>query len=85
MSVHVCIVFNAMLVSHGPLNNVSHGEKKGSMGFLIILVCILEGLAHELQANLRLFNNRALTNSRFSSHEAKPPFSRVLWIMPGAS
>jgi hypothetical protein len=53
MSVHACIVFNAMLVSHGPLKNFPHGEEKGTMGLLIILVCrecIFEDLAHELQA-----------------------------------
>jgi hypothetical protein len=49
MSVEACIVFNAMLVSHGPLKNFPHGEEKGTMGLLIILLCrecILEDLAH---------------------------------------
>jgi hypothetical protein len=52
MSVHACIQSNAMLVSHGPLKNFPHGEEKGTMGLLIILVCrecILEDLAYELQ------------------------------------
>jgi hypothetical protein len=53
MSVHASIVFKAMLVSHGPSKNFPHGEEKGTMGLLIILVCrecILEDLAHELRA-----------------------------------
>jgi hypothetical protein len=28
-----------MLVSHGPLKDFPHGEEKGTMGLLIILVC----------------------------------------------
>jgi hypothetical protein len=54
MSVHACIVFDAMLVSHGPLKNFPHGEEKGTMGLSVIILvcreCILEDLAHELQA-----------------------------------
>jgi hypothetical protein len=34
-SVHACIIFNAMLVSHGPLKNFSRGEEKGTMGLLM--------------------------------------------------
>jgi hypothetical protein len=34
-SVHACIVFNAMLVSHGPLKNFLHEEEKGTMGLLM--------------------------------------------------
>jgi hypothetical protein len=44
------IVSNAMLVSHGPLlKTFPHGEEKGTMGLLMILVCrecILEDLEH---------------------------------------
>jgi hypothetical protein len=53
MSVHACRVF-AVLVSHGPFKKFPHGEEKGPMGLLIFLVCrecILEDLAHELQAS----------------------------------
>jgi hypothetical protein len=42
-----------MLVSHGPSKNFPHGEEKGTMGLLIILLCrecILEDLAHEIRA-----------------------------------
>jgi hypothetical protein len=53
VSARLYLVINAMLVSHGQLKNFPHGEEKGTMGLLIILVCrecILEDLAHELRA-----------------------------------